>query len=465
MVSLTAGSWAPLPKTHYHQVYFSAGEQKLIKCMQSSNNVTIGECVTKEDASQQLFLGHLGKGNHLCPHLKLNDVAEIFVHARRQIDMDSNSSSSNDEANGIGNGSSIPEVGLRETGRRTLPSSPSLTPLPVAVAALCALENRSLAFVGDSVMEQLFQAFYLELDRYTNLPPHESFPHLSPESGKYAVHSVTLLPKTIVNCSRPEAIQWWGCLDSIARVEVFGKCMNREVRSEVAFFKQYLYAEYDMEYLLKYDVVFAWFSFHYHLKLDKNGEHVGLNSHTFGQDMIPLLERLGKHSLRGPGKISIVRESTLQHFASQDSGEYSPAPFDACGPHSNESIPDWFDATVQEVMSKLSIRNIVENEEARPGECGALYVLPSHDMFLSRWNWHIAPPNRMVSNPDCTHYCWIPTLYHPIWERLKLILLHSRKESGFIHDENKNQMFDRCNFTQTPPPPAPQVDEERRHLL
>jgi len=63
-----------------------------------------------------------------------------------------------------------------------------------------------------------------------------------------------------------------------------------------------------------------------------------------------------------------------------------------------------------------------------PGSDPTYYSLPLDDgLFGTRWDLHPGShhtpgPNR--DGTDCTHYCWVPTLWHVVWEQLALVLEH-----------------------------------------
>jgi hypothetical protein len=51
----------------------------------------------------------------------------------------------------------------------------------------------------------------------------------------------------------------WGNLDSVQRVEVSGSCgTHGNFSSVVRYVKMHVYADYDMDYVLANDVIFAW---------------------------------------------------------------------------------------------------------------------------------------------------------------------------------------------------------------
>eukprot|EP00959_Pyramimonas_sp_CCMP1952_P144392 3022632-Pyramimonas_sp.AAC.1 len=60
--------------------------------------------------------------------------------------------------------------------------------------------------------------------------------------------------------------------------------MSKDVRSTISYVKEYVYGEYDLPYILEYDVIFAWLSFHYHYKPDVSKIH-GINLHLYVDDM------------------------------------------------------------------------------------------------------------------------------------------------------------------------------------
>ena len=43
------------------------------------------------------------------------------------------------------------------------------------------------------------------------------------------------------------------------------------------------------------------------------------------------------------------------------------------------------------------------------------YLLPLDGLFGRR-------PEMHPDDGDCTHYCWVPTLWHVVWEQLALVL-------------------------------------------
>ena len=66
------------------------------------------------------------------------------------------------------------------------------------------------------------------------------------------------------------------------------------------------------------------------------------------------------------------------------------------------------------------------------GYSGNVRLLPTHDIFLTRWASHSnahgihlagAAPEMRSKNIDCTHYCWYSWLWEPLWERVAVLLL------------------------------------------
>jgi hypothetical protein len=59
------------------------------------------------------------------------------------------------------------------------------------------------------------------------------------------------------------------------------------------------------------------------------------------------------------------------------------------------------------------------------------YHLPLDDgLFATQWGLHPGSYHTPGPHPsekqDCTHYCWVPTLWHVVWEQLALVLEHHR---------------------------------------
>jgi len=391
MQALVTGSWNPIPEELLQQVFFTDDENQTITCLRRNSNSTLASCreaLSIRPGVPSPFFGPFpSKVSQECPYLRLSDIAQHFTshrHVRRK--------------------------GLRTKSTREVPS---------AVAAWCALDGRSLAFVGDSTVQQTYEAFYLELER-----------HKQPTSNQdiaYAVHAVNAQQKVAVNCSRPGAILWWGCLNEVLSVDIVGRCAHRHVTARVSFIKMHLYVEYDLPYVMNHDVILVWLSFHY--KYDPARSHLGLNKHSYEEDMTAMVKALSAHGRQGEGKAVIFRESMLQHFGAHETGDFIGGGNNTwCGPVRNPTKAFWSDAIVRKVLERLSIRDILQADRASPSECGAVYVLPLHDTYLSRHMLHISSgkPEAGKGYEDCTHYCLVHPLFYPLWERLELVLRHSK---------------------------------------
>jgi len=418
MRNLASGHWEPIPAELLEQVYFTEDERSMVSCLRQNNTHTTGHCqehATLPRRQRVPFFGPLGKLGHTCKHLLLGDVAQHYVHHRH-----------NDLTKSEVKDSRIPRP-YGEYHRHNL-----LRKLPSAVAAWCALDGRSLGFVGDSTVEQNWMSFYLELERHKRKSGFLSR-IVTASMGKdvYAVYEVNELPDVPVNCSRVGAIKWWGCLENVKTVEVVGRCGSKDVRSKVSYVKEFVYGEYDLPYILDYDVIFAWLSFHYQFRSSKV-EHEGRNGHPYVDDMMDLMRHLGSHGQQGEGKAVIFRESTLQHYGVMPSGDYVRLVNDTwCGPIKDIETAGWSNAIIRQVLERLSVRDICEKDAASPSDCGAVYVLPLHETFHPQHLLHVGsrtPSTRVIV--DCTHYCNVPTLFEPIWERLALILRHSKLHSA-----------------------------------
>jgi hypothetical protein len=80
----------------------------------------------------------------------------------------------------------------------------------------------------------------------------------STQPSAAAIHNVTLLPSEEVDAARDGAVFWWGRLARIVRVEVSGSCGGRgAVTNTVQYVRMNMYADYDMPFVLRNDVIFA----------------------------------------------------------------------------------------------------------------------------------------------------------------------------------------------------------------
>ena len=53
-------------------------------------------------------------------------------------------------------------------------------------------------------------------------------------------------------------------------------------------------------------------------------------------------------------------------------------------------------------------------------------VLRTRDITAPLYDLH---PTRVEAGPDCTHFCWTPMLYQPMFAQLrKLLQLHEEKK-------------------------------------
>lgn len=436
LARLANRKWQPIPPLLLDQVFFTSTERTIVGCLDSNRSATVETCAQQNGIYAKKgksngnpahdpvwgipFAGPLGKGSHVCPHLKMATVGRYWVD-------DNGGSPSLDRSHG-----------------------------GVSVRALCALRGRATAFVGDSLQEQLFSAFVRDLRRLEEVKA---------KSG-YAVRSIVQQPDLIVNCSRPGAILWWGCMKDIPSFQLEVSCGSNGVfKSKLAYLKQHVFAEYDMPYIFEYDVIFAWFSNHY---FHAFGEGLrGPHRRLYNQDMARFLELTATHARGKVGRVTVFRESVTQHFNTPDGrwnkGKAPKGCFALRKQPNGHLVAPPTDQAFRNVMQLYHHRDIAEQENRSSAECNAMYVMPLHDAFGPMFDMHVGRPNHEVlpgatNEQDCTHYCWIPTLFHPIWERLAVILEHQYHTTGASNHRTKSHVINPslCTTMEPPPPPSTQ---------
>jgi len=177
------------------------------------------------------------------------------------------------------------------------------------------------------------------------------------------------------------------------------------------------------------DVVIVNYALHYHNKTE------------YAEDMAGLLHLLGTHAARR-GKASIFRETTAQHFigtgsfASIDQAHLQLGSRCSCGPMSDEV------AASNEVVR---LNSIVAEAAARHH---AVRTLRMYDITVPRHKMHEesfcdfeaeadrrrkgAPP-RPHSCCDCTHFCYTPQFWAAVWDRLASELEQTHVGQAVLH--------------------------------
>eukprot|EP00959_Pyramimonas_sp_CCMP1952_P431751 9042199-Pyramimonas_sp.AAC.1 len=131
MRTLASGHWEAVPEELIEHVFFTQDEKSMLSCLRQNRTTLQCRDLLKIAPSKRVpFFGPIGKASHLCRYLNFSDVALQF---RR----DHHKRFTKAEASW---GSRVYGQGLPEYRRE----------LPGAVAAWCALDGRSLGFVGDS---------------------------------------------------------------------------------------------------------------------------------------------------------------------------------------------------------------------------------------------------------------------------------------------------------------------------
>jgi hypothetical protein len=156
---------------------------------------------------------------------------------------------------------------------------------------------------------------------------------------------------------------------------------------------------------MQYDHLFFLVNFGVHYNIQGDNFHQNLNSFSQFQLNVPValkwLNELGSSK-----NITVAWIETYpQHFQTSN-GYFSPSVADNCAPIRNPSRAlDWRNTIIEDCLKKYRLTNI--------------HYVYSRDIFLPLVKEH-------HNTGDCTHYCYWPMLYQPIYEQLYHILASVR---------------------------------------
>lgn len=200
---------------------------------------------------------------------------------------------------------------------------------------------------------------------------------------------------------------------------------SREYQHYVNFLRPHESVEYFEKYIsnlyLKHSHIFLLVNFgvHYNDKADNAHQHVNSKDHFMKNYPIVLnwLNRLGTQK-----NITIAWIETYpQHFPTpngyyQDDLNISGG----CSPIPLHSTPDdWRNDEIRYYFKKESITNI--------------YYISTYEIFAPLHNEHY--------ELDCTHYCWSPMLYQPIYKELYRILKKDLNKKNMLPKDLNNTYF------------------------
>ena len=213
---------------------------------------------------------------------------------------------------------------------------------------------RHLVFIGDSVMNQMFDSMICYFDPGTNIKPHV----VETRGGnwRYGVRTniTVTLGDTLMFTMLKSYRQREGD-DTLQRV-----CADKTVTAIV------------------YNI-----GLHYN-KMGTEPQMLVENARWFAREF---LGNCGNHVTL------IIRETTPQHFNNSDTGEWNKKQT-GCVPIRNETR--WRHELLVDTLGEYSGLNFT--------------VVPVWDIMKSRYDLHMSS--------ECTHYCYTPTLWDPIINRV-----------------------------------------------
>jgi hypothetical protein len=163
---------------------------------------------------------------------------------------------------------------------------------------------------------------------------------------------------------------------------------------------------------LQYDHLFFFVNFGVHYNVRGDNSHHNRNSISHFRHNVPIalkwLNELGSHK-----NITVAWiESYPQHFNTTN-GYFSSSVAPICTAIENTSRAlDWRNTIVEDHIKEHKLTNI--------------HYVYSRDIFLPLVNEH-------HNKGDCTHYCYSPMLYQPIYEQLYHILASVRYRNQHSH--------------------------------
>lgn len=153
------------------------------------------------------------------------------------------------------------------------------------------------------------------------------------------------------------------------------------------------------------------FGVHYNLEADLDIPHQNKNSRKHFQHNVAIalkwLNELGRDK-----KITVAWIETYPQHYNTTNGYFSPsvAPICTAATANNSSALDWRNTIVKDYIQKRNMKNI--------------HYVYSRDIFLPLAKEH-------HNQDDCTHYCYWPMLYQPIYDQLYHILASVRYRNQY----------------------------------
>jgi hypothetical protein len=153
----------------------------------------------------------------------------------------------------------------------------------------------------------------------------------------------------------------------------------------------------------------------------------GFTKADYTEQVTTLLSYLNKVATDNTGKhqIEIIwRETTAQHFATPN-GYWPGSKFSArlqfgCVPLQDSSAEaDWRNRAVEAVVSQQQLQHVK--------------ILPFYNLTVSLWSEH---PNGLLR--DCTHFCWSPMMYQPIFHYLRSMMVSSSSPSSSLSQQQRH---------------------------
>ncbi|KAK3244418.1 hypothetical protein CYMTET_45964, partial [Cymbomonas tetramitiformis] len=258
----------------------------------------------------------------------------------------------------------------------------------VVVALSKLIGTRTVAFVGDSVTNQLYMSLFMALYRSNHL------------LMELADHQLQLSP--LLANDTTHAVKRLKALRSGSEVESLTPCCpiitaDGGILMFIGSMK-YNASKWD-QFLAKqpFDVLVVNYGLHY--ERDVNYQLL----------MGSLIHKLDSHVTNHSGRLAIVRETTAQHFYTFDlSGDYEKRvklDFD----HKTCACVELGNATVH------NTRNCALNEVL--DQAMAVQLWPVYRMTANRYNLHcgrkVGKQSKQVGC-DCSHWCYIPTFWD-VW--------------------------------------------------
>ncbi|KAK3245042.1 hypothetical protein CYMTET_45371 [Cymbomonas tetramitiformis] len=319
---------------------------------------------------------------------------------------------------------------------------------PTTVYLLNMLNTKNLCFVGDSVNMGIRDGLVHNIKRLTFTHPH---------LGVEVTEQRWSIP--INDTTQPGGNRgWWGGMKDIPSWNVHLNSSNVTVR--ITYFKHYVWSPWDVEFIFKEecDVILMNLGLHY----TAGGNFMGRNNHPLYEDTLAAAHFLSNFS-EDPNRISVFYSTLPQHFEGK-TGHYnrSGSQCTALGPevlaeqgYNNvsrsafrsvcrgeaatrdgrpllyrctefgnytastkyQSVPSWWE--INNYTGRLQAQARQGSDWNEPG--GYVYYLPVFDLFDVH-KWH-------NGDKDCSHFCFIPTLFEAFYDRLIFVLESNPLES------------------------------------